>query len=143
MRDGVEPMYFEMCSAGQAGRPVHHGGVDLVDGARLHRALGRYGERLRHRLFGAGDEIDPADADAVAGVFGIKESVVKAMGGLPRGGRLADIRVRPDGAVWLDGELAGWARERRMDLLGGYAALRPGVTLSWALAVPAGDGSRA
>ena len=114
--------------------PVLSAGVDLVDTGRLADALDRYGERLRRRVFGD----SPASADA----FGVKESVIKAMGGLAAGGRLADIDVRPDGTVRLHGALAPWARTHQARLVGGAVGLPSGLMLTWALALPSGAGAR-
>lgn len=145
MKQAAEAAYLDLPVPGGApdgwsSRPVH-AGVDLVDEDRLERALDRYGAPLRERLFGPDAAIGGADPAVAAGTFGIKESVVKAAGGLPPGGRLAAIQVQPDGTVQLEGALADWARAHRLEIVGGYTRLRPGLTLSWVFAVAGGTGS--
>jgi phosphopantetheine--protein transferase-like protein len=129
-------------------RPVEAAGVDLVDVHRLARAIDRSGHRLVRRLFDAHEqEVCAAgqDRDATAALFGIKESVVKVVGGLSTGARYADISIGPvgndiDNSAWLRvqlrGELARWAEAHRVEVIAGTAPLREGLRLSWALALP-------
>lgn len=129
-------------------RPIYAAGVDLVDVNRLALAIDRSGERLVRRLFDAHEQKACAggrDRDATAGLFGIKESVVKVVGGLSSGARYADISVgilgnELDNSGWLSvrlrGELARWAEAHRVEVVAGTAPLREGLWLSWALALP-------
>ncbi|MGW7006235.1 4'-phosphopantetheinyl transferase superfamily protein [Streptomyces sp. NPDC054933] len=137
---------------------VHSAGVDLVDLDRWDRAVKRCGPRLLHRLF-ADSELAAAEraaADTVIAptqvlgyLFGVKESVVKAVGGLPPGSGFTDVRVQlpagdPTETSWpvaLDGELVEWARCRDVALVGGAAPLADGMALAWAVARPC-DGTR-
>ena len=75
-------------------------------------------------------------------MFSVKESVLKALGGIPRGGRYPHIEVEPPrrgraAAVRLHGELARRARERDVRLLAGALPVRDGLVLSWVLAMQA------
>lgn len=138
--------------------PVRAGGIDLVDVSRLRLAVARCGAPLLARIFDPDERracADGAIAAVTAGVFGVKESVIKAMGGLPAGGRLADIGVDvtlPDhldargGAdltegghrpVRLRGALACRGDELGVRLFAGQLPMSPGVVLSWVLGLPA------
>jgi phosphopantetheine--protein transferase-like protein len=128
-----------------SGSGIHAAGVDVVDVARIRRAVLRSGELFVRRVFGEREraavsrEPDRRIVE-LAALFGVKESVVKAMGGMPLGGSYADICVDvPDSgsarAVRLTGELAHWARQHQVELLAGSAPAGDGVLLSWALAL--------
>ena len=128
-----------------AGAGIHSAGVDLVEVARIRRAILRSGEPFVRRVFGEREraavsrEPDQRIAE-LAALFGVKESVVKAMGGMPLGGNYADICVDvPDSgsarAVRLTGELAHWARQHQVEVLAGSAPAGDGMLLSWALAL--------
>src|SRR5436190_5549674 len=87
-------------SGGAAGGSpgVRAAGVDLVDVARFRRAVERSGEPFVRRVFAEQERAAVStDADRrvveLAAMFGVKESVVKAIGGMPLGGSYADIRV--------------------------------------------------
>jgi phosphopantetheine--protein transferase-like protein len=136
------------CVPAPADRPVLAAGVDLVDIDRLALAIERSGDRLVRRLFDA-DERDACaageDRQATAGLFGIKEAVVKVVGGLSDGARYADISIGATGngidnpawhSVELRGELARWAEAHHVEVIAGTAPLREGLRLSWALALP-------
>jgi holo-[acyl-carrier protein] synthase len=124
---------------------VHSAGVDLVDVARIRRAVIRSGEPFVRRVFGERERAavsrDPDRRIAeLAALFGVKESVVKAMGGMPLGGNYADICVEAaaGGSAWtvrLSGELARWARRHQVQVLAGSAPAGEGMLLSWALAL--------
>ena len=134
-----------------AGPPptVCSAGVDLVDVARFRRAVDRSGEPLVRRVFTeperAAVSTDP-DRRVVelAALFGVKESVVKAIGGMPRGGRYSDIQVEVGAggspqAVRLAGQLARWANGHRVELLAGSAPAGDELLLAWALALTTVD----
>jgi holo-[acyl-carrier protein] synthase len=76
-------------------------GVDLVDAARVERALGRWGERLVRRLLSEEEAArlpaDPAArAAALALAIAAKEAASKAIGtGWSRGVRWRDVVVEP------------------------------------------------
>ena len=126
-----------------SGHGVHSGGVDLVDVDRLGLAVIRSGPPLLRRLFDADERgacADGAQPAAAAGLFGIKESVVKVVGGLPRGASYRDVSigVGTDGAhlpVRLSGELARWADAHRVEVIAGSAPRPNGVVVAWALAL--------
>jgi phosphopantetheinyl transferase (holo-ACP synthase) len=121
------------------GCDVIYAGVDLVDEKHLEQALQRWGRQLHRRIFAASERAAGTDPGTAAGLFGIKESVVKLAGGLPTGGRLMDIAldrsVSSGGLVRLTGALGDWAGEHRVQVVGGYAPVAPGLTLSWTLAL--------
>lgn len=127
-------------------RGVCGAGLDLVDVDRLQLAVDRSGPALARRLFDPDEREacgDGRDRHLTAGLFGIKESVVKILGGLSPGQRYADMSVagiaeQAAGAplpVRLRGALAGWSEDRRVELIGGAAPMCDGVTLSWAFAL--------
>ncbi|GAA2828471.1 hypothetical protein [Kribbella solani] len=100
-------------------------GVDLLDQQRFALAARRVGPAWPHRIF---DETERAAEPAeLARLFGIKECVIKIVGGLPVGAGYRDIVVATtggDGArpIRLRGELARWARDHRAVLAGGVLA---------------------
>lgn len=125
------------------GHGVHSGGVDLVDVDRLGRAVTRSGPPLLRRLFDADERGacgDGASSAAAAGLFGIKESVVKVVGGLPNGASYRDISIGVGAPgtqlpVRLSGELARWADLHHVEVVAGTAPRPDGVVVSWALAL--------
>lgn len=136
------------CVPAPADRPVLAAGVDLVDVDRLRLAFERSGDRLARRLFDTDERAACAageDRQATAGLFGIKESVVKVVGGLSDGARYTDMSIGDlgngiDSPTWLPvqlrGELARWAEAHHVEVIAGTAPLREGLRLSWALALP-------
>jgi len=128
-----------------SGAGIYSAGVDLVEVARIRRAILRSGEPFVRRVFGERERAavsrEPDERIVeLAALFGVKESVVKAMGGMPLGGNYADICVDvPDSgsarAVRLTGELAHWARQHQVEVLAGSAPAGDGMLLSWALAL--------
>jgi len=124
-----------------AGRRVCAAGVDLCDAPKLARAVARTGPGLVRRVFDEREQAacaDGADPAATALLFGIKESVIKLVGGLPAGGAFHDIRIgvdEPALPVTLTGGLAGWAAAHPAGIVAGGRPLPdPGVVLCWALA---------
>jgi holo-[acyl-carrier protein] synthase len=83
-------------------------GVDLVDCARIQRAIDRFGDRFLHRVFTDG-EIEYSmsmkfPARHLAARFAAKEAVSKAFGtgiGKEMGWRDIDIRKKPSGEPFL------------------------------------------
>ena len=70
-------------------------GMDLTDRAKLLAARDRWKGALEARIFSP-EERDrlPLHDDAVfCAAFGIKESVIKILGGLPRGAGFSDIQL--------------------------------------------------
>lgn len=72
-------------------------------------------------------------------LFSAKESVLKALGGIPRGARFSDITVSlPErglvSGLVLTGETARRADALGVELVAGALPIRDGLALSWALA---------
>lgn len=77
-------------------------GVDLTDRAKLLAARARWKGALEARIF-TPDERDslPLHDDAVfCAAFGIKESVIKVLGGLPKGTGFQDIQLDRTDLRW-------------------------------------------
>lgn len=121
---------------------VRSSGIDLGDVLRFSQALERSGEAFACRVFSptersgsvAGPACSPAELTAV---FSIKESVVKAIGGMPPGGRYRDITVsapRRDGCrhVALAGVLEEWAQSHGVDVLARESRVNADLVLTWA-----------
>ncbi len=80
-------------------------GIDLIEVARIERALDEHGDRFLARIFTA-DEITHALRLAgrarlahLAGRFAAKEAAVKALGtGIARGVGFLDVEIRADAA---------------------------------------------
>lgn len=124
---------------------VRAAGVDLLDVRRWELAAQRCGEWLERRVCSpaerAGLPTDPAERLHQFGyLFSIKESVLKAIGGIPRGARFPDMSVsRPRRGDVSDVRVTG-ETHRRAELLGvelvaGALPIRDGLVLSWALAL--------
>ncbi|MFC9694236.1 hypothetical protein ACFTSF_37170 [Kribbella sp. NPDC056951] len=124
-----------------AGR-IRGAGVDLLDHQRFALAARRTGPAWWRRIFDD-NEVAAESAVSLAQLFGIKESVVKVVGGLPAGSRYRDIIVGRAGAdgvrpIELRGGLARWSDEHGVVLTGGVLpagdALGPELDLCWAVA---------
>ncbi|TDC33538.1 4'-phosphopantetheinyl transferase superfamily protein [Kribbella albertanoniae] len=127
-----------------AGR-LRGAGVDLLDQQRFALAARRTGPAWLRRIFATTEwdaEQLPGTAELahLARMFGIKECVVKVVGGLPAGACYRDIivgRADTDGVrlIGLRGELAN---DHRVVLTGGVLpaddALGPDLALCWAVA---------
>ena len=90
-------------------------GLDLIEIARIRRALERY-PRFRERCFTEAErdycESRPNPAESYAGRFAGKEAVGKALGfGVARAFAWKDIEIagRPKPAVRLSGRVGRWA----------------------------------
>jgi phosphopantetheinyl transferase (holo-ACP synthase) len=125
-------------------------GVDLVDRDRLARAVRRTGDPFIRRVL-TDDEHDRFQDDPAgfATVFGIKESVVKMLRGLPTGMTLRHIALRgpPDrpGApieVRLTGALRPWAQRHGVRIFAASTAVTERLTLALCVAIPSGQAAR-
>jgi phosphopantetheinyl transferase (holo-ACP synthase) len=126
---------------------VDSAGVDLADERRLGIALHRRGPDLVRRIFTACEcAATSADPETrlteLTAIFGVKESVVKVLGGLPPGSRYRDIVVAPLSpdhlsAVRLEGVLADWAERREVTLVAAAVPVADRLTLAWAAALTA------
>src|SRR2546423_8390633 len=77
------------------GRRIRAAGVDLCDAGKLGRAVARTDGGLARRVFGDRERAacaGGADPTATALLFGVKESVIKLLGGLPAGPGVRDIQ---------------------------------------------------
>jgi holo-[acyl-carrier protein] synthase len=90
-------------------------GVDLIEIARVRRALERY-PRFRERCFTPAErdycDARPNPAESYAGRFAAKEAVGKALGiGVARAFAWRDIEIvgRPKPSVRLSGRVREWA----------------------------------
>ena len=92
-------------------------GVDLIEIARIRRALERY-PRFRERCFTEAErtycDSRPNPAESYAGRFAGKEAVGKALGiGVARAFAWKDIEIvgRPKPSVRLSGRVLAWAEK--------------------------------
>lgn len=75
---------------------VRAAGLDLTDVAKIRGLLDRWGESAIRRLCTSGEadivrRLPPEHRPyGLAAAFGLKEAVIKAAGGIPRGGRFTD-----------------------------------------------------
>jgi holo-[acyl-carrier protein] synthase len=89
-------------------------GVDLIEIARIRRALERHGDDFRERCFTEAEraycDSKPNPAQHYAGRFAAKEAVGKALGsGVYFTWREIEIRGRPKPGVHLSGKTAAFA----------------------------------
>ena len=91
-------------------------GLDLIEIARVRRALERY-PSVRERVFTEAEraycDARPNPAESYAGRFAAKEAVGKALGfGVARAWAWRDVEVvgRPKPSVRLSGRVAAWAQ---------------------------------
>ena len=89
-------------------------GVDLIEIARVRRALERHGDGFRERCFTEAEraycDSKPNPAQHYAGRFAAKEAVGKALGsGVHFTWREIEIRGRPKPGVHLSGATAAFA----------------------------------
>lgn len=125
------------------GHDVRAAGLDVVDVDRLALAVRRSGPRLLDRLFDDRERAACADgqhAAIMAGLFGIKESVVKVLGGLPRGASYRDVSIDVDAVGPHSGplpvRLSGVLADQRPSLtVGAHTLVADGLVVSWALAL--------
>ncbi|AYG78681.1 hypothetical protein DWB77_00789 [Streptomyces hundungensis] len=140
---------MEMSEILRASMPqdVHSAGIDLVDLCRWDLAVARTKGELLQRVFTLAERRaaeDGADADTprerlLGKAFGVKEGVVKAVGGLPFGAAFKDIEVEvaPGETAWpvrLHGELGRWAADHDVEVVGGAHDLGDDMAAAWAAA---------
>jgi phosphopantetheinyl transferase (holo-ACP synthase) len=125
-------------------------GVDLVDRDRLARAVRRTGDPFVRRVL-TDDEHDFVQNDPAgfATVFGIKESVVKMLRGLPAGMTLRHIALRgpPDrpGApieIRLTGVLRPWAQRHGVRIFASSTDVTEQLALALCVAIPSAPAAR-
>jgi holo-[acyl-carrier protein] synthase len=106
-------------------------GVDMIEIARVERALARYGDRFLERVFTLNEVLycraRPAE---LAARFAAKEAVAKALG-------VGMRMMARDGVHWRDVEIVGDRRGKPLVRLSGRAAARAdelGLT-EWAVSL--------
>ncbi len=106
-------------------------GVDMIEIARVERALARYGDRFLERVFTLSEVLycraRPAE---LAARFAAKEAVAKALG-------VGMRMMARDGVYWQDVEVVGDRRGKPLVRLSGRAAARAdelGLT-EWAVSL--------
>lgn len=120
-------------------------GVDVLDMHRFRLAVERSGQLLVERVTTesereAGRHVGLDVATTTALCFNLKEGVVKAIGGLPLGTNLRDIRILLSGLssatklVNLRGLLADWAQERRLCILSSSISMTQDIALASVIA---------
>jgi phosphopantetheinyl transferase (holo-ACP synthase) len=115
-------------------------GVDLTDRAKLLAARDRWQGALEARIFSPQERDGlPLYDDAVfCAAFGLKESVIKVLGGLPKGAGFHDIRLDRTGRGWrvsLRGHLAVFGAAAPSGSMVGDALEWPDLPpLAWAAA---------
>ncbi|MFG2142995.1 4'-phosphopantetheinyl transferase superfamily protein [Streptomyces sp. NPDC048696] len=129
---------------------VHSAGIDLVDLCRWDLAVARTKGELLQRVFSEAERTAARHTAAdgatspertLGRAFGVKEGVVKAVGGLPPGACLKDIQVEiaPGEQPWpvrLHGELGHWAARHDVEMVGGAHELGDDMAAAWAAAHP-------
>lgn len=119
-------------------------GIDLLDVPRLGRAVTRTGPALERRICTPAElsvlpeQPGPRLAE-LSRIFSVKESAVKALGGMPRGATFRDLctgasRSRRT-AVATRGEAARRADHLGVSLFAGSREMDARAVLSWAIAV--------
>jgi len=72
-------------------------GVDIIEIARIERAIASWGERFLHRVYTDSElERYRNHSSSLAVRFAGKEAVIKALGGLSKGFRWKDIEILSD-----------------------------------------------
>ena len=99
---------------------MHHIGIDIIEIARIERAIARWGESFLHRVY-----TEPEltryhrKPSSLAVRFAGKEAVIKALGGQPRGSNWKEIEILsdPDGkpSVHLYGNAQNQANRLGLD----------------------------
>jgi len=76
---------------------MHYIGVDIVEIARIERAVAYWGERFLHRVYTDAElERYGSSSSSLAVRFAGKEAVIKALGGLSRGFSWKEIEILSD-----------------------------------------------
>lgn len=115
-------------------------GVDVVENARIERALRRWDQRFLHRILTPGERMDVGDppyAPSVAVRFAAKEAVAKAFGTGLRGLSWQEIEVRHDalGAPHIHLYGAAAKRAEQMGVRKAWVALSHERSVSVAMVV--------
>jgi holo-[acyl-carrier protein] synthase len=137
---------FDLSGRGIDDIRITAAGLDLVDVTKLSSARTRWSGRLEARLFTARERATLADDDSLVNLaFGIKESVIKLLGGLPPGGGFHDIELARTDSGWhvgLHGRLAPSDRATTQTVIAG--SVHPGglPPLVWAAMIESSGGAR-
>ena len=76
---------------------MHYIGVDIVEIARIERAVSYWGERFLHRVYTDAElELYGNSSSSLAARFAGKEAVIKALGGLSKGFSWKEIEILSD-----------------------------------------------
>jgi len=76
---------------------MHYVGVDIVEVARIERAIACWGERFLRRVYTDAElELCGRYSPSLATRFAAKEAVIKALGGLSKGFNWKEIEVLSD-----------------------------------------------
>jgi holo-[acyl-carrier protein] synthase len=109
-------------------------GVDLIEIERIARAVERYGDRFKARVFTPAELLYTRERiPELAARFAAKEAVSKALG-------VGMRMLAPDGIMWKDVQVLGDRRGRPEIILSGRAAERAeelGLT-EWAVSLSHG-----
>ena len=76
---------------------MHYIGVDIIEIARIEKAVACWGERFLHRIYTDSElELSRSESSSLAVRFAGKEAVIKALGGRSKGFSWKDIEILPD-----------------------------------------------
>ena len=76
---------------------MHYIGVDIIEIARIERAVAYWGGQFLHRVYTDAElELCGKSSSSLAGRFAGKEAVIKALGGLSKGFRWKEIEILAD-----------------------------------------------
>ena len=100
---------------------MHHIGIDIIEIARIKRAIARWGERFLRRIYTERElELYRNQPASLAARFAAKEAVMKTMGtGIGVGWREIEILSHPNGkpVIYLRGRAQRVARKLRLKKL--------------------------
>jgi len=76
---------------------MHYIGVDIIEVARIEKAVACWGEQFLHRVYTDSElELCGNQSPALAARFAGKEAVIKTLGGLSKGFRWREIEILSD-----------------------------------------------
>jgi len=76
---------------------MHYIGVDIIEIARIEKAIACWGERFLHRLYTDSElKLYRNSSSSLAAHFAGKEAVIKALGGRSKGFNWNEIEILPD-----------------------------------------------
>jgi len=76
---------------------MHHIGIDIIEIARIERAIARWGESFLHRVYTEPElRLYHKKPSSLAARFAGKEAVIKALGAQPRGISWKEIEIVSD-----------------------------------------------